>query len=96
MIEKEGALMSFLNIKTYLINQLSLYSNVTIYDFQMIDEIKNLSLYKDPTHYHPDINHLMLHSFRDQLYIVNETHWNSHEILLSMIREYQIEQQDWL
>ena len=59
MIEKEGALMSFLNIKTYLINQLSLYSNVTIYDFQMIDEIKNLSLYKDPTHYHPDINHLM-------------------------------------
>jgi hypothetical protein len=96
MIDAEQAMDEFLTIKSYLAEQLSHYENVDVYDFQDITEITNLNLYKDPTHYHPDLNELMVTSFKDGSHKIQDPDLLMNATLVQMIRDYQEQNADWL
>lgn len=96
MIDEENAMDAFLDTKSYLIEKLGVYDNVELYDFQTIPEITNLNLYKDPTHYHPDLNQLMVTSFFLGDHIILDPNAFSHTTLRDMISSYQDQNDDWL
>ena len=57
---REGTLDAILQFRTYFFSRLAEYENVKVFDFQGIEEITDLDLYKDISHYHPDVNAYML------------------------------------
>lgn len=56
ILEEYGSLNIILEFKKSLIERLSRYKNVKVYDFQEKELIKNLDNYKDSVHYSPKIN----------------------------------------
>lgn len=96
MIDAEGAMDAFLNVKSYLVEKLSIYDNVEIYNFHDLAEITNLDLYKDPTHYHPDLNELMVTSFKDHNHMIVDPELLTNTTLIQMIESYQEQNADWL
>lgn len=58
-LAREGTLDAVLELRTYFFERLSQYDNVIAFDFQGLDQIQNLDLYKDITHYHESINDRM-------------------------------------
>lgn len=61
------------DFKRYLVHELSTLPNVTLYDFQIANEItSNLNNYKDTSHYHQKINSRMLEEMSQGKYIVSD------------------------
>lgn len=57
----EGELTAALNAKKTAYDMLSKFDNVKIFDFQQLTDVTgNLELYKDYSHYNPDINSAMV------------------------------------
>jgi hypothetical protein len=68
----QGTLDNFLDFKKYVIDKLTHYNNVEMYDFQDIEIITfNLENYKDISHYSPKIDDFILDSISTKKYLVN-------------------------
>ena len=96
IVDSSGQMDSYLAIKSYLVQKLSFYNNVEIYDFQDINEIINLNLYKDYTHYSPDINSLMVESFKKKKYKVIDFNNYNNDNLLSVLSNFREINSYWL
>lgn len=87
----------FLEVKQYIIDELSKYSNVTVYDFQCAPFITDLDLYKDVSHYNQDINEWMVDQMAAKEYIVNaDSSKQSNEKLREIIAQFAKDNSDWL
>lgn len=56
---REGGIEDLLAFREYYFARLSEFDNVRAFDFQAMDETRDLDLYKDLSHYHEDVNALM-------------------------------------
>lgn len=93
-LQQSGELDSFLQCKEKVVERLSAISNLTIYDFQAAEEIiANYDLYKDSTHFRPEINQWMLKQILNEKYQANnsDSRGNSEKI-----RKLCEEQEDYL
>lgn len=62
-MEQAGRLESYFEVKRYFIQQVSAYSNVTIFDFQGADFTADLDNYMDMTHFSPQISDALIRCF---------------------------------
>lgn len=62
-MEQAGRLERYFEVKRYFIEQVSTYSNVTIFDFQGADFTTDLDNYMDMTHFSPQISDELVHCF---------------------------------
>lgn len=69
---REGSMDAILAFRNYYCETLGEYDNVILYDFQGIDETRDLTLYKDISHYHPSLNSLMATAFANGTHRVSE------------------------
>ncbi|MEJ2489821.1 MAG: hypothetical protein P8Y50_08600 [Sulfurovaceae bacterium] len=73
VLEENKILDDVTDFKKYLLKQLSVLPNVTLYDFQIADHItSNLHNYKDTAHYHQKISSWMLEEMGQGRYIVSD------------------------
>ena len=70
--EYKGYLREFLDARKYFFEVSEKYDNVTIYDFQNIDQTIDLSYYKDITHYSEEINEFMVTCFAKQQFLAED------------------------
>lgn len=88
-----GYLGLLTDFKTQLLQLLAPYPNVRIFDFQLAaDVIKELTLYKDTSHYHQKINYWMLQQIAKGQYLMDMTNAQAeYEKFTNMINSYQVE-----
>ncbi len=73
VLEENKILDDVTDFKRYFVKKLSALPNVTLYDFQIANEItSNLNNYKDTSHYHQKINSRMLEEMSQGKYIVSD------------------------
>lgn len=73
----------FLKFKLFLSNELLKYDNVILSDYQSEEKIiYNLDLYKDLTHYSPEINKYILENLKNEKYRLNNTNYKEKILLL--------------
>ena len=90
--EKQGILGEYLEFKKYMINTLSEFNNVIMYDFQKDKKITHeLSNYKDLSHYHQKINTWMLEKIYDKEYQVDKSNVKINlENLVDQVHKYNL------
>lgn len=67
-MEQAGRLEGYFEVKRYFIQQISAYSNVTIFDFQGADFTADLDNYMDMTHFSPQISDELVRCFANGEY----------------------------
>ena len=67
-MEQAGRLERYFEVKRYFIQQISAYSNVTIFDFQGADFTADLDNYMDMTHFSPQISDELVRCFANGEY----------------------------
>ncbi|MBQ2731284.1 MAG: hypothetical protein IJF24_04590 [Clostridia bacterium] len=70
--ERQGAAEELFEFRTYFFDRLSEYDNVIPLDFQAMDEIEDLSLYKDISHYHESVNDKMAEGFSSGEFVTDK------------------------
>lgn len=83
----------FINFKKHIVDELLVFQNVAIHDFQSEKKIThNLDLYKDYTHYSPDINTFMLNQFLSSDFKLNSDNYLIKlQELIDQTEEYELE-----
>lgn len=83
----------FIDFKKYVVNELLVFQNVAVYDFQSEKKIThNLDLYKDYTHYSADINTFMLNQFLNTDFKLNDDNYLIKvQELIDQTEEYEFE-----
>lgn len=93
-IEEKLWLDSYLKFKRYISDHLVKLTNVSLYDFQIAEEISyKLDNYKDLTHFHQDINLWILENLKENKFLVEANSINYFEsTLLHQIMTYHVEE----
>lgn len=87
----------YMMAKAYIVEKLSEAPNVSVFDFQSIPQICDLDNYKDSTHYIAEINEFMVDCFKLGEYkTTKETIGNNIRALEIMVKQFEIENSDWL
>ena len=88
-----GELDAYIYAMSYITQALVNYDNVKLYSFQEIEEIIcDLTLYKDFTHYHPDINSLIVQELGKEEYQVTQKNYQEKlDELKRVIRETDLD-----
>ena len=91
--EEKELLEEILTFKAYIVNTLSLYQNIKIYDFQSESVITHdLHNYKDLSHYHQKINNWITEQIKDNKYLITKENIDEHlKILRKQIKDYDLE-----
>ena len=77
LMHEQSYFKEVIKFKHYIHQQLSQYSNVSLYDFQVAQEITTeLNHYKDISHYSEDINHWILLQIKKKNYLVTNENIN--------------------
>jgi len=77
--KEQDSFSEILQFKKTLIQELSKYSNVEIYDFQIAKDITHdLTNYKDIMHYHQKINYLMIEMIQDKDFLIDKNTISQH------------------
>lgn len=96
-IMQQGLFDEYMSIKEYIVNNADKMPHVTVYDFQPMDIIADLSNYKDITHYSADINEKMVDCFAEKRYLVNSKNISdSIEKLEQVVDTFKKENADWV
>jgi hypothetical protein len=69
---------SYLQAIKYIVLKSEHFQNTIVYGFDNLEFVDDISNYKDTTHYHPDINSMMLYSIRDKKNILNSDNIDSY------------------
>lgn len=87
--------INYLKFKDFLSENLIKYANVKLLDYQDEDRIiKNLSFYKDYTHYSPEINTYILDNLDNEKYILENNNYKEKIYSLEkQVKEYIIERE---
>ena len=91
--EERKQLEEFMRFKLYLVQTLSNFSNVTLYDFQYADKIIfNLQNYYDLYHYNRSINRWMLQQIKQRKYLINSIKKEQEDSknFIKKVRQFQI------
>lgn len=88
-----GILDNEMKSKEYLYNSTKDFDNVSIYDFQIAEEIvTNLDYYKDMSHYNISVNEYIIDSILNNKYKLDDNNINkSKEKLVEIIESFHIE-----
>lgn len=96
-IRKAGNFDTFMAIISYLVNEMATMENVTVFDFHGIPQIGDLNHYKDPTHYGPEINSLMVGYFQGMEKEIRPDNVDPFILELEqVIDEFEAANSDWL
>ncbi|MBU1882833.1 hypothetical protein KKB80_01135 [bacterium] len=95
--EERGQLEGFIEFKKYIVQSLSNYKNVSIYDFQLADDVTyNLNNYYDLYHYNKHISRWILEQIRDDKYRVDQQDQeNKNREFLKKITDYNVTQRSF-
>ena len=90
--EEINQVKDILEFKRYIYDNLLMFNNVEIYDFQSEKTIThNLGNYKDLSHYHQKINTWMIEEIKENNYLVTKDNIDEHlENLRKQIEEYDL------
>ena len=88
--EERQVYNDILKFKKYILNTLSAYPNLEIYDFQIVDKITtDLSNYKDLNHYHQKVNTWMLNRMQNKDFLVTSKNIEEHlQILKKQVESF--------
>jgi hypothetical protein len=77
LMHEQGYFEEVIKFKHYIYQQFNQYSNVSLYDFQVAQEITTqLNHYKDISHYNEDINHWILLQIKNENFLVTNENIN--------------------
>lgn len=86
-VNRSGQLNEYLYARSQVLERLTAYENVNVYDFQSEDEIVlNLENYMDPVHFSADVNHFMAEEAADGNSAYRVTQENR-EVMLNKMEE---------
>ncbi len=95
---REGSFEPLLSFRRYYYERLSAYDNVVFFDFQSMEKTRDLSLFKDISHYHPELNDDMTTAFANLDYVatpesMDETEAFIRESVAELMEKYPALQQ---
>lgn len=70
-MQQAGTLDEILEVKRHFVDRVSVYDNVTLYDFQGAEFTTDLDNYMDISHHSPEINDFIVHCFATGEYLAN-------------------------
>ena len=87
----------YLSVKQHILDVLSQYDNVRVYDFQSADFITDLDNYRDSSHYGRHISELMAECFAGDNYLTDEKKAPASAAKLKeMMSEFEKENESWM
>lgn len=93
----DGLWESYFAVKSYIASRVEKRENVTLHDFQSMEETADLDLYKDYTHYSKELNDRMVYAFASgEWQVTPEREEALCAALTERYRSFCAENGDWL
>lgn len=93
----ENKLDYFQKFERMMVNELSKYTNVRIIDTQLMEKITDLNCYRDITHFNNSMQEEIVDYIKSEKYDLNKDNIeNKQKTIRSIIREFEVENSNWL